>query len=85
MVCVETTTYVGELIPPSPPLRAVRIAQGLGLREAARRAGIDPAHLSRVERGERQLSVESLARLARVLGLQDLARLLQPYESRRSA
>ena len=62
-----------------PPLRAVRIARGYGLRETARRAGITPAHLSRVERGERQLSVEALARLAEVLGLTELAKLLAPY------
>jgi transcriptional regulator with XRE-family HTH domain len=60
-------------------LRAVREAQGLGLREAARRSGIDPAQLSRVERGESGLSVASLHALARVLGLRDLARLLAPY------
>lgn len=64
---------------PLPPLRAVRIARGRGLRETARAAGITPAHLSRVERGERQLSVEALARLAEVLGLTELATLLAPY------
>jgi len=57
----------------------VRIAHGLSLRETARRAAIDPAHLSRVERGERRLSVEALARLAEVLGLTELAKLLAPY------
>ena len=62
-----------------PPLRAVRIAHGYSLRDTARRAGIDPAHLSRVERGERQLSVDALARLAEVLGLTELAKLLAPY------
>ena len=62
-----------------PPLRAVRIAHGLSVREAARRADITPSHLSRVERGERQLSVEALSRLARVLGLTELAKLLAPY------
>jgi transcriptional regulator with XRE-family HTH domain len=60
-------------------LRAVREAQGLGLREAARRAGLDPTHLSRVERGQGRLSIESLERLARVLGLTELAKLLQPH------
>lgn len=64
---------------PVPPLRAVRIARGKGLRETAQLAGIDPAHLSRVERGERQLSVEALGRLAEVLGLTELATLLAPY------
>jgi transcriptional regulator with XRE-family HTH domain len=62
-----------------PPLRAVRVAHGLSLRETARRAQLTPAHLSRVERGERQLSIEALARLAGVLGLHELVRLLAPY------
>lgn len=62
-----------------PPLRTVREAQGLGLRETARLAGIDPAHLSRVEHGEAGLSLASLRRLAGVLQLQQLARLLEPY------
>lgn len=62
-----------------PPLRAVREAQGLGLVETAKRADMDPAHLSRVERGVGGLSVASLARLARVLGLKELVRLLEPY------
>ncbi len=61
------------------PLRAVRTAQGLGLVRTAREAGLDPAHLSRVERGTAGLSVGSLARLAKVLGLRELARLLEPY------
>lgn len=64
---------------PSPPLRAVRIAHGLSLREAASRAGIDAAHLSRVERGSKHLSVEALYRLACVLELRELQRLLRPY------
>jgi transcriptional regulator with XRE-family HTH domain len=62
-----------------PHLRAVREAQGLSLRQAARLAGIDPAHLSRVERGEKQLTVDALARLAKVLRLDTLARLLRLY------
>jgi hypothetical protein len=33
-----------------------------------------------VERGQRQLSVEALARLAQVLGLHELAKLLAPYQ-----
>ncbi len=63
----------------APPLRTVREAQGLGLREAAEKAGIDPAHLSRVERGRAALSVDALARLAKVLELGPLARMLAPY------
>lgn len=60
-------------------LRSVRVAQGLSLREAATRAGIDPAHLSKVERGQKNLSVQALHRLAGVLGLRDLERLLAPH------
>ncbi len=67
-----------------PHLRAVREAQGLGLREVARRAGIDPTQLSRVERGKASLSVPALQRLAAALGLRDLARLLRPYVPRGS-
>ncbi len=63
----------------TPPLRAVREANGLGLREVARRASIDPSQLSRVERGHSSLSVDALARLAQVLGLAELERLLRPY------
>lgn len=60
-------------------LRTVRVAQGLSLRETASRAGIDPAHLSKVERGQKNLSVQSLHKLAGVLGLRDLERLLAPH------
>jgi transcriptional regulator with XRE-family HTH domain len=51
----------------------------LGLRETARLAGLDPSHLLRVERGEAGLSVTSLRRLAAVLELRELAKLLAPY------
>ena len=63
----------------SSPLRAVRTARGLGLRTVAARAGIDPGHLSKVERGEKQLSLEALYRLAVVLDLRELAGFLRPY------
>ncbi len=62
-----------------PPLRAVRHARGRGLREVAARADIDVAQLSRVERGQGGLSVESLHRLAHVLGLGELEKLIAPY------
>lgn len=73
----------------SPPLNAhanrlreVRLAQQLSLRETARRANIDPALLSRFERGQSGLSIHSLHALALVLGLRDLARQLAPYTRR---
>jgi len=49
--------------------RLTRRAEGLSLRCAARAAEIDPALLSRFERGQAGLSVGSLARLASVLGM----------------
>jgi transcriptional regulator with XRE-family HTH domain len=51
----------------------------MSLRQAAALAGIDTGQLSRVERGQSGLSVDSLARLAGVLGLVELTRLLEPY------
>ena len=62
-----------------PQYRAIREARGLSLREAARQAQIDPAHLSKVERGIEGLSIDALARLARVLGLSDLAGALAAH------
>lgn len=62
-----------------PPLYGVRVNSGLSQREAARRAGIDPGHMSKFERGEAGLSIDNLVRLARVLGAKELVRLLQPY------
>lgn len=62
-----------------PPLRAVRHARGLSLRKVAELAQIDVGHLSRVERGSAGLSVAALARLTRVLGLHEFARMLEPY------
>lgn len=59
------------------------MAKGLTLRTVAQRSGIDPGHLSKVERGAKQLSVESLYRLAVVLDLRELAVLLRPYVSYR--
>ena len=60
-------------------LRVIREAKGLTVTETAKRAGIAPAHLSRVERGSRGLSVESLTRLAGVLDLRELERLLMVH------
>ena len=64
-----------------PPLRAVRQAKGLSLREVARRADIEVSHLSRVERGQAGLSVRALNRVAKVLELNELATLLSQYEA----
>lgn len=50
----------------------------MSLRAAARDSGIDPGHLSKVERGEKQLSIEALYRLAVVVDLDELASHLKP-------
>jgi len=50
----------------------------MSLRAAAARSGIDPGHLSKVERGEKQLSLEALYRLALVVDLDELAGHLKP-------
>ena len=73
---MDTSTLVQS----TPPLRTVREANGLSLRELARRTEIDVAHLSRVERGQAVLSVRSLARVAEELGLRELTRLLSQYD-----
>lgn len=62
-------------------LRTVRLAQGLSLRQVAEKARVDVGQLSRVERGQAGLSLDALARLADVLGLRELSRLLEPYRT----
>jgi transcriptional regulator with XRE-family HTH domain len=61
-------------------LRQARQVKGLTLRQAAARAKLDPAHLSRIERGEALPSVEALARLAGVLELGELSKLRELLE-----
>jgi transcriptional regulator with XRE-family HTH domain len=51
----------------------------MSLRTAARLANIDAGHLSKVERGERQLSMDALHRLATVLELKELVTMLALY------
>jgi len=58
----------------------VRKAQGLSLREVGRQADVDPAQLSRIERGIDGVSIATLARLAHVLALRDLERHLSLYD-----
>ncbi|WP_217145943.1 helix-turn-helix domain-containing protein [Streptomyces sp. AC627_RSS907] len=50
----------------APQLRALRRRAGLTLEAAARAAGLSPAHLSRLETGQRQPSLPMLLALARV-------------------
>ncbi|MEU9157876.1 XRE family transcriptional regulator [Streptomyces sp. NPDC048417] len=52
----------------APQLRSLRRRAGLTLEAAARDAGLSPAHLSRLETGQRQPSLPMLLSLARVYG-----------------
>ncbi|MFB7337735.1 helix-turn-helix domain-containing protein [Streptomyces adustus] len=52
----------------APRLRALRRQVSLTLEAAARAAGLSPAHLSRLETGQRQPSLPMLLTLARVYG-----------------
>ncbi|MEU2338018.1 XRE family transcriptional regulator [Streptomyces sp. NPDC006654] len=58
-----------EVLPAvAPQLRALRRRAALTLEAAARTAGLSPAHLSRLETGQRQPSLPVLLALARVYG-----------------
>jgi transcriptional regulator with XRE-family HTH domain len=52
----------------APQLRALRRGASLTLEAAAHAAGLSPAHLSRLETGQRQPSLPMLLALARVYG-----------------
>lgn len=54
--------------PLGPKLRRLRSRTGLGIVEAAKRAGISPGFLSSVERGQANASVATLQRLATAYG-----------------
>ena len=57
-----------ELHAVAPQLRALRRRASLTLEAAARAAGLSPAHLSRLETGQRQPSLPMLLALARIYG-----------------
>ncbi|MFD7511766.1 helix-turn-helix domain-containing protein [Streptomyces sp. NPDC059853] len=57
-----------ELPAMAPRLRDLRTRAGLTLEAAASRAGLSPAHLSRLETGGRQPSLPMLLALARIYG-----------------
>lgn len=59
----ETIAAIGER------LRELRSERGLSIREAAGRAGLSPSFLRLVERGESEISITRLMRLADLYGL----------------
>ncbi|MGW4106366.1 helix-turn-helix domain-containing protein [Streptomyces sp. NPDC004976] len=64
----ETGPPAGALPAVAPQLRSLRRRASLTLEAAARDAGLSPAHLSRLETGQRQPSLPMLLSLARVYG-----------------
>jgi transcriptional regulator with XRE-family HTH domain len=58
-------------------LRVVREAQGKGLRQLAREVPMDPAYLSRVERGLQRPSLPVLLGILKALGLKDSASAIE--------
>ncbi|MGW4275974.1 helix-turn-helix domain-containing protein [Streptomyces seoulensis] len=65
----EPTARPADTLPAvAPQLRALRRRASLTLEAAARAAGLSPAHLSRLETGQRQPSLPMLLALARVYG-----------------
>lgn len=65
-----------ETRPLASLLRELREKQGTSLRAAARDLGVDPAHLSRLERGEKPVSDQVLERASRYydVSLEELER-----------
>lgn len=49
-------------------MRAIRKERGLSQEELAHLASIDRSHLGRIERGERNLSIRNVLRIAAALG-----------------
>ena len=56
-------------LPAPTPLRRLRLARGLTLDAVAVLAGVDPATVSRMERGLDEPRPETIVRLARGLGI----------------
>ncbi|MDI1445961.1 helix-turn-helix transcriptional regulator [Polyangium sp. 6x1] len=59
-------------------LRAARKSKGLSQEALGERAALHPTYVDSVERGERNISVDNMDRLARALGLDVVDLLRQP-------
>ena len=61
-------------------LRHERKAGGLSQRALAQRAGLDRTYVGSVERGERNVSIDNIERLAEALGIElaDLFKRIRP-------
>ena len=61
------------------PLTMLRVTRSWTLEDLASRADVSKAALSRIERGERTPSLETLVKLAKTFGLSELSELLAPW------
>ncbi len=59
----------GRLVSIGEAIRALRAKQGMSQEELANLSGIDRGHMGRLERGERNLSILNLFRVAEGLGI----------------
>ncbi|HZK01447.1 MAG TPA: helix-turn-helix transcriptional regulator [Anaerovoracaceae bacterium] len=48
-------------------LRALRIIRQYSIEELAHKAGLNPAHLGKIERGERNFTIQSLDKIVKAL------------------
>ncbi len=50
-------------------LRSFRILKGLNIEELSHKAGMSPSHLGKIERGERNFTVNSLDKIVKALDI----------------
>lgn len=63
------TDTEGRLLKLGAAIRAARLDRGLSQEALADAAGIDRSHMGKIERGERNVSVLNVSRVAEALGL----------------
>ena len=61
---VSARTVIGRMV------REARVNAGLTTRELADKAGLNHAHISRIESGKYNLTIDTLDKISRVLGLE---------------
>lgn len=67
-------------------LRSLRLIRCYSIEELAHKAGLNPAHLGKIERGERNFTIQSLDKIVKGLGVSydtvfNFAETVQPVEN----